>query len=176
MSRAALYSILRDVAGEPLLIRDEGHDRPTVTNTADAIVAHLRAQGRLPEGRRLFYQDSGGAVDEILISDGKFCGFAPGREVGAALARAKGQVDILRMRVTGEIRIQRKQVARSLRALAREAADQATRVDLFDAAIVPDRLNQLLQAVTVASIRAWALGELLDGKYHEAPPAAGVES
>ena len=65
---------------QPLVIEDCGPwDRhPTVTNDAEWVVADLVAAGLLPPGRRLFYYDSEGAMDEILVRDGRFAGFDPG--------------------------------------------------------------------------------------------------
>ena len=64
---------------ERIVLRDVGPwDRhPTVTNDAENVVAEMAA---VLDGRRLFYRDSEGAVDEILVRDGKFAGFAPGGE------------------------------------------------------------------------------------------------
>jgi hypothetical protein len=78
--RRANYGVTRDVPGEPLEIRDLGPwDRhPTVTNVAEDVVAELFRNGRLTSGRRLFYEDSEGRRDEILIENGRFAGFAPG--------------------------------------------------------------------------------------------------
>jgi hypothetical protein len=60
-----------------LTIRDEGpHDKhPTITNDAENVVQALVP---LLEGRRLFYYDSHGELDELLIKDGTFAGFKPG--------------------------------------------------------------------------------------------------
>ena len=74
------YSIIRDEGTKPLLIRDLGpwDKHMSITNGAEDVVRRLVAAGRLPEGRRLFYYDSEGQLDEILVKDGKFAGFAPG--------------------------------------------------------------------------------------------------
>lgn len=65
---------------EVLVIRDVGpHTRhPTVTNDAEEVVRRLHAALALPAGRRLFYYDSEGQLDELLVRDGVFAGFAPG--------------------------------------------------------------------------------------------------
>ena len=64
---------------ERLTIRDTGHmDHRSVTNDAENVVADLVASGFLPDGRRLFYYDSQGQLDEILVRNGKFAGFFPG--------------------------------------------------------------------------------------------------
>lgn len=44
----------------------------TVTNDAEWVVEHLPVALR---GRRLFYYDSDGEKDELLVKDGKFAGF-----------------------------------------------------------------------------------------------------
>jgi len=81
-NREANYIIVGDDPGRrtPLVIKDVGpwDQHPTVTNDAEAVVEALTSQGYLPEGRRLFYYDSEGTLDEILIKDGRFVGFAPG--------------------------------------------------------------------------------------------------
>ncbi len=79
MNRAR-YQIVEDLPGKPLLIRDLGpwDSHPSVTNDAEAVVAELAASGKLPEGRRLYYYDSDGELDELLHKDGQFLGFAPG--------------------------------------------------------------------------------------------------
>ena len=46
----------------------------SVTNDAENVVEALIS---LLKGRRLLYYDSVGELDEILIRDGKFAGFAP---------------------------------------------------------------------------------------------------
>ena len=75
----AIYVIVEDdfLDEDPLVIKDVGPwDRhPTITNDAEAVVADLVRGGKLPEGRRLFYIDSEGERDEILIKGGRFAGF-----------------------------------------------------------------------------------------------------
>jgi len=82
MNRRAYYTIVENDLNRraPLVIRDVGpwDQHPTVTNDAEAVVMALASQGYLPNGRRLFYYDSEGALDEILVKDGQFVGFAPG--------------------------------------------------------------------------------------------------
>jgi len=82
MRARAVFAIIEDdfLSEEPLVIKDVGpHDKyPTITNDAEAVVWELVARKQLPPGRRLFYYDSDGVKDEILIADGKFAGFAPG--------------------------------------------------------------------------------------------------
>jgi hypothetical protein len=51
----------------------------TVTNAAEFVVETLVAAGRLPEGKRLFYFDSEGELDELLIQGGRFAGFKAAR-------------------------------------------------------------------------------------------------
>lgn len=81
MTRHANYIIDRDdfAMRDPLVIQDIGpwNKHLTVTNDAEHVVADLVASGRLPEGRRLLYYDSNGELDEILVENGKFAGFAP---------------------------------------------------------------------------------------------------
>jgi hypothetical protein len=79
-ARGANYKIVSDLPGIALLIQDVGpwDAHLSVTNDAENVILTLVAQGRLPAGRRLFYFDSDGQLDELLIKDGLFAGFAPG--------------------------------------------------------------------------------------------------
>lgn len=72
----ARFHVVR-VTAEAVTIHDDGPwDRhPTVTNDADNVV---RALADALRGRRLFYYDSDGRLDEILVRNGAFAGFAPG--------------------------------------------------------------------------------------------------
>lgn len=60
-----------------ILIRDLGpHDEyKTVTNEPEWVVHHLLRRLR---GRKLYYIDSEGSTDQILIHDGRFAGFSFG--------------------------------------------------------------------------------------------------
>ena len=51
----------------------------TVTNAAEWVVEKLFVDGILKQGERLFYWDSEGTLDEIIIVDNQFAGFRPGR-------------------------------------------------------------------------------------------------
>lgn len=63
--------------GTYLILRDLGPwaKHPTITNDAENVVSDL-----VPRlgARRLLYIDSEGRVDELLVKDGKFAGFAAG--------------------------------------------------------------------------------------------------
>lgn len=74
----ANYIIIKNDPGDPLIIKDMGpwDEYPTITNAAEEVVEDLVSRG-FPPGRRLFYYDSGNTLDEILVQDGKFAGFAP---------------------------------------------------------------------------------------------------
>ena len=78
--RKANYMIT-DQTNEAVTIMDLGpwDKHPTITNSAEGIVAELVGHLR---GRRLFYYDSDNRLDEILIKDGKFAGFAPVEPTG----------------------------------------------------------------------------------------------
>ena len=75
----ANYMIVEDKPGHPLVIRDIGPwaHYLTITNDAESVVEELFQSARLPHARRLFYFDSDGDLDEIVIRDGKFAGFHP---------------------------------------------------------------------------------------------------
>ncbi len=84
-NRSARWVVVEDdfADEEPLVIKDVGpwDERLTITNDAEEVVRTLVAEGRLPIGRRLFYIDSEGEKDEILMDKtGRFSGFAPGTE------------------------------------------------------------------------------------------------
>lgn len=81
MPRRANYAVIwSECAGDRLTIRDVGpwHEHPTVTNAAEAVVEELYRLGYLTTGKRLFYYDSLGWLDEIEHADGRFVGFRPG--------------------------------------------------------------------------------------------------
>jgi len=88
MNRHAHYEVVDDRA-DALVIRDLGPwDRHmTVTNDAEWVVEQLAS--RLA-GRRLFYYDSDGELDELIVRNGWFAGFAPGAP--ASLRREHGGV------------------------------------------------------------------------------------
>ena len=74
--RGANYVIVQD-SSDRLVIRDLGpwDQYLTVTNAAEEVVQELARQLK---GRRLFYYDTEGQMDELLVKDGEFAGFAPG--------------------------------------------------------------------------------------------------
>ncbi len=85
MKAESRYEIVSDVPGDPLIIRDVGHkDHKTVTNDAENVVSDLVANGFLPAGRRLYYYDSEGQLDELIVRDGEFAGFAWGPRKAAS--------------------------------------------------------------------------------------------
>jgi hypothetical protein len=91
-----------------VILTDVGpHDMyPTITNDAEAVVEDFAST---LDGRRLFYVDTEGRVDELLVAGGKFAGFAPGwPTLEAALAAlrdpAPAIVDDLATRVDAWLR------------------------------------------------------------------------
>jgi len=78
MKRRANYTIVASDRNQ-VIIQDVGpwDQYPTVTNDAENVVKELVAKGYLADGRRLFYYDTDGILDEILVKDGAFAGFAP---------------------------------------------------------------------------------------------------
>ena len=78
--RTVNFVIVKDIEDQPLIIRDVGpwDKHPTVTNAAEDVVRELIVRGHLPEGRQLFYYDSEGKLDELLVKDGLFAGFRRG--------------------------------------------------------------------------------------------------
>ena len=78
----ARYAIVEDSfdGSDPLVIRDVGpwDQHLTVTNDAESVVEELLCSHHLRPGQRLFYYDTEGQLDELVVKDGKFAGFAPG--------------------------------------------------------------------------------------------------
>jgi hypothetical protein len=74
MGKHANFAIVEDTARH-LLIRDIGpwNVYPTVTNDAEEVVKKLAP---ILGDRRLFYFDSEGELDELLVNNGHFAGFA----------------------------------------------------------------------------------------------------
>lgn len=73
--KTANYDIV-SIDSDRVVIRDLGpwDTCPTVTNDAEGVVRRLVSEGVLGS-RRLFYIDSDGREDEIIVQDGKFMGF-----------------------------------------------------------------------------------------------------
>jgi hypothetical protein len=59
-----------------ILIRDRDQGR-SVTNDADNVVRRIDDQLGGIGKRRLFYRDTMGRFDELIVRDGRFLGFAP---------------------------------------------------------------------------------------------------
>lgn len=69
---------IEERTSEMIVIRDVGRDCMSVTNDAEAVVLELQRNGML-DGRRLFYYDSEGQLDELEHDgNGVFRGYAPG--------------------------------------------------------------------------------------------------
>ena len=62
---------------EYVYIIDTGIIHKSVTNDADAVLAHLSENNNLGN-RRLIYRDGHGRIDEIVHENGTFKGFALG--------------------------------------------------------------------------------------------------
>ena len=77
--RKANYSIVQDMP-EYLLILDEGpwDHFLTVTNAVERVISELLESGQLKAGQKLYYIDSFGDTDEIVVEDGKFLRFERG--------------------------------------------------------------------------------------------------
>jgi hypothetical protein len=69
------YKIEANVEGFPLVIRDIGFECMSVTNDVENVVEELVKLHLLDGNRPLYYIDSDGKMDEILIKDGKFADF-----------------------------------------------------------------------------------------------------
>jgi hypothetical protein len=79
--------IITESLQDRIVIKDIGpwDKHPTVTNDAEWVVSQLvDADFPGPERSRLFYYDSEGHLDELLIQDGKFAGFKVGDRAQAS--------------------------------------------------------------------------------------------
>jgi len=65
--------LLRIITDEFVYLEDGGRGE-TITNDVDNIVQKLQLQWRL-KNRRIYYKDSFGDIDEIVLKDGKFSHF-----------------------------------------------------------------------------------------------------
>ena len=70
------FEVVR-VERDAVTIRDLNRGK-SVTNDAERVVAQLRAFELLTPGRRLFYYDSMGDLDEIVWNECGVVGFKPG--------------------------------------------------------------------------------------------------
>jgi len=63
------------VIGQYILVDDQGDFRinKTVTNDVEYVIEHLKSKILAIEDHRIFYRDSYGEIDEILID--QYCGF-----------------------------------------------------------------------------------------------------
>lgn len=79
MAPKANYQIvIEKSADDKLVINDIGPwpEYMTVTNCAEQVVEELYEKGLLPPGRKLYYYDSDGNLDELLHDGaGRFQGF-----------------------------------------------------------------------------------------------------
>lgn len=75
--RKANYRIVSESLTH-IIIQDMGpwDQHPTITNAAEEVVAELSP--RMLNGQKLLYYDSEGQVDELIVKNGQFAGFAPG--------------------------------------------------------------------------------------------------
>jgi hypothetical protein len=77
MNRRADYELVR-VTLDMVWIRDRDLGNISVTNDAEGVVR--RVWHDYP-GRRIIYQASDGAWDELVHEGGRFTGFAPARDM-----------------------------------------------------------------------------------------------
>lgn len=75
----AKYEILES-GNDRVVLKDVGGDGyATVTNAAEWVIEELFVNGVLKNGQRLFYWDTDGNLDELLVLNGHFDGFRPAR-------------------------------------------------------------------------------------------------
>ena len=65
-----------EIAGDYMLIRDVGpwDSHSTITNDAEEVIRAVVATNLLGD-RKLFYVDSDGRIDRLMIENGEFAGF-----------------------------------------------------------------------------------------------------
>lgn len=73
-NNASQYDVVA-TSVDAVVIKDVGVHCKSVTNDAENVVSRL---AHMLAGRRLYYFDTMGNLDEILIKNGQFNGFAPG--------------------------------------------------------------------------------------------------
>ena len=80
MRKPNFILLAKDEEHKILYIKDVGpwDQYPTVTNGAEDVVASLINAHILEDGYRLLYYDSDDILDELLVENGAFAGFAPG--------------------------------------------------------------------------------------------------
>jgi len=77
----AQVKLLRHERGRYIPVRDVGHKSGrSVTNDAGFVVGQLYLEYGITDGTRIFYEDSGGSVDELLHAGGRFKGFSVGHD------------------------------------------------------------------------------------------------
>lgn len=73
------YDILEDSDDNILIVdQSELYGCMSVTNAAELVIEDLFKRGLLSAGKRVYYEDTMGEVDELCHENGKFTGFAPG--------------------------------------------------------------------------------------------------
>jgi hypothetical protein len=75
----AAFDVIKETQ-DFIFIKDIGHkNRITITNDAAFVLSKLAAEYDI-DGRRVFYMDSDGQIDEIKHCGVKFTGFKPGHK------------------------------------------------------------------------------------------------
>jgi hypothetical protein len=77
----AQFEVLKHEHGKFIFIRDIGHmTGRSVTNDAEYVIERLYLDHAIDDETRIFYEDSGGNIDEILHDGNKFKWFKPGHK------------------------------------------------------------------------------------------------
>lgn len=87
MSELRCRYLIETITAAAIVLRDVGHDegRPTITGDVESVVERMR-HAELLDGRRLYYFDSDGRLDEIVLDgDGQFHSFRPAPALEAIL-------------------------------------------------------------------------------------------
>jgi hypothetical protein len=78
VSAKPIYLIMKSTNDYTFIADESIFGSKTVTNAADEIVRELYEKGVIWDGKRLFYKDSAGDIDELLHENGAFTGFSFG--------------------------------------------------------------------------------------------------
>jgi hypothetical protein len=77
----AQFDVVKHESGLYIFIRDIGHNTGrSVTNDSEYVVEQLYLENGITDETRIFYEDSGGRIDEIIHAGHKSNGFKAGHE------------------------------------------------------------------------------------------------
>jgi len=78
--RCSFSVVFQSQESDILVLRDSGQGT-SITNDAENLVSYLSRTHVLKPNTQLLYYDTSNQLDQIVHSDGRFVGFAPGPSV-----------------------------------------------------------------------------------------------